>query len=130
MSKASSSKHPHLTAEELAEFREIFNLVDLDKGGTISKEELRQLMNTLGLKPTQEELNSMVEEIDTDGNGEIDFDGARHPSRPTASPLGTPWGSLARLPRSLLLPHLLPPEAPSARADGPPLSRTHASQSS
>ena len=34
-------------------FREIFNLVDLDKGGTISKDELKQLMNTLGLKPSQ-----------------------------------------------------------------------------
>ena len=68
------SKHPHLTEEELAEFREIFNLVDLDKGGTISKDELKQLMNTLGLKPTQEELNQMVDEIDADGNGEIDFD--------------------------------------------------------
>lgn len=46
-------KHAHLSEEELSEFREIFNLVDLDKGGTISKEELRQLMTTLGLKPTQ-----------------------------------------------------------------------------
>lgn len=70
-------KHSHLTEEELAEFREIFNLVDLDKGGTISKDELKQLMQTLGLKPTQEELNAMVDEIDQDGNGEIDFDGAR-----------------------------------------------------
>jgi calmodulin len=69
-----SSKHPHLTPEELAEFREIFNLVDLDKGGTISKDELKQLMTTLGLKPSQEELNAMVDEIDSDGNGEIDFD--------------------------------------------------------
>ena len=82
-------------------FREIFNLVDLDKGGTISKEELKQLMNTLGLKPSQastahspsarrtatvltrraapraqEELNQMVAEIDADNSGEIDFDGA------------------------------------------------------
>ena len=46
-------RHQHLTDEELAEFREIFNLVDLDKGGTISKDELKQLMNTLGLKPSQ-----------------------------------------------------------------------------
>ncbi|KOO20826.1 calmodulin-like protein [Chrysochromulina tobinii] len=61
-------------AEELTEFREIFNLVDLDKGGTISKDELGQLMKTLGLKPTQEELNAMVAEIDADGSGEIDFD--------------------------------------------------------
>ena len=67
-------KHAHLTEEELAEFREIFNLVDLDKGGTISKDELKQLMTTLGLKPSAEELNAMVDEIDSDGNGEIDFD--------------------------------------------------------
>ena len=40
-------------AAPLARFREIFNLVDLDKGGTISKDELKQLMNTLGLKPSQ-----------------------------------------------------------------------------
>ena len=46
-------KHAHLTEEELSEFREIFNLVDLDKGGTISKDELKQLMMTLGLKPSQ-----------------------------------------------------------------------------
>ena len=61
-------------SQELAEFREIFNLVDLDKGGTISKDELKQLMTTLGLKPSQEELNAMVEEIDADKSGEIDFD--------------------------------------------------------
>ena len=30
----------NLSAEELAEFREIFNLVDRDGGGTITKEEL------------------------------------------------------------------------------------------
>ena len=77
---SSARRHQHLTDEELAEFREIFNLVDLDKGGTISKDELKQLMNTLGLKPSQEELNAMVDEIDADGNGEIDFDGA--PRRP------------------------------------------------
>ena len=74
LSPMAEKKHSHLTEEELAEFREIFNLVDLDKGGTISKDELKTLMTTLGLRPTQEELNAMVDEIDSDGNGEIDFD--------------------------------------------------------
>ena len=42
-----------LTPEELAEFREIFNLVDKDGGGTISKEEeLGELMETLGIDAT------------------------------------------------------------------------------
>ncbi len=45
--------HPHLTEEELQEFRELFDLVDLDKGGSISPEELGSLMETLGLKPNQ-----------------------------------------------------------------------------
>ena len=66
--------HPHLSRDEVLEFREIFNLVDLDRGGSISIEELGSLMKTLGFKPSQAELNQMVLEIDEDGNGEIDFD--------------------------------------------------------
>ena len=34
----------NLSAEELAEFREIFNLVDRDGGGTITKEELGEVV--------------------------------------------------------------------------------------
>ena len=45
-----------LTEEELAEFREIFDLVDTDKGGSISKSELAELMETLGIRASQEEI--------------------------------------------------------------------------
>uniref|UniRef100_A0A7S3CXG6 EF-hand domain-containing protein n=2 Tax=Palpitomonas bilix TaxID=652834 RepID=A0A7S3CXG6_9EUKA len=31
-------------------------------------------METLGLKPSQEELDAMIKEIDIDGNGSIEFD--------------------------------------------------------
>ncbi len=47
------SANEMLTPEEEKEFREIFNLVDRDKGGTISKEELTQLMNTLQISSSQ-----------------------------------------------------------------------------
>lgn len=63
----------HLTEEERAEFKEIFDLVDEDKGGTISKAELKKLMETLRLHPTEEELTSMMKEVDADGSGDIDF---------------------------------------------------------
>merc|ERR1712167_100589 len=56
-----------LTPEELAEFREIFNLVDKDGGGTISKE-------TWGIDATPEEIDLMIAEIDEDNNVVIDFD--------------------------------------------------------
>ena len=69
-------------------------------------------MTTLGLKPTQEELAAMVAEIDTDGNGEIDFDGAHRPAPPLAK--GGPvaaarccMGAPARAPAHGLEPHSL-----------------------
>lgn len=65
-----------LTEQELVEFREIFNLVDRDGGGSISKKELGELLDTLGIAASQEEIDLMVAEIDADGNDEIDFEGA------------------------------------------------------
>eukprot|EP00946_MAST-07B_sp_MAST-7B-sp1_P002463 g2463.t1 len=69
-----SSTSRGLTSTELAEFREIFDLVDKDKGGSIGSEELADLMSTLGIDASREEIRAMVSEIDEDGNGEIDFD--------------------------------------------------------
>ncbi|CAK9010991.1 Calmodulin (CaM) [Durusdinium trenchii] len=63
-----------LSEEELNEFKEIFNLVDRDGGGSISNSELGDLMDTLGINATQEEIDLMINEIDQDSNGEIDFD--------------------------------------------------------
>ncbi|KAF4671481.1 Calcium binding protein [Perkinsus chesapeaki] len=64
----------NLPVQDLEEFREVFSLVDTDRGGSISIEELGTLMDTLGVKVTPEELEIMVAEIDENGNGEIDFE--------------------------------------------------------
>ena len=40
-------------------------------GGSISNEELGELMDTLGINATQEEIDLMINEIDQDSNGEI-----------------------------------------------------------
>lgn len=63
-----------LTCEELIEFREIFNLVDRDRGGSITKFELGELMDTLGIDTSPEEIDLMINEIDQDSDGEIDFE--------------------------------------------------------
>ena len=63
-----------LSKEEEAEFREIFNLVDTDGGGSISKKELGRLMRTLNLQTSPQELDIMVEEIDKNNDGEIQFE--------------------------------------------------------
>lgn len=63
-----------LSKEEEQEFREIFNLVDKDKGGSISQRELALLMETLGINASQQEIDLMIGEIDKDGDGEIQFE--------------------------------------------------------
>ena len=63
-----------LSEDELNEFREIFNLVDKDGGGSISKEELSELLDTLGIDATPEEVEQMIGEIDSDGTGDISFE--------------------------------------------------------
>ena len=57
----------------MKEFKDAFAIFDKDGGGSITTEELGDVMKSLGQKPTQAELEAMVREIDADGNGEIDF---------------------------------------------------------
>ncbi len=56
------------------EFREVFNLVDRDRSGSISRQELAQLMLTLSINASQQELDLMIDEIDSNKNGEIEFE--------------------------------------------------------
>src|SRR5690349_18655100 len=44
-----------ITQAEIDELQEIFNLVDTDRGGSIEPSEVTNLLNTLGIKTTQEE---------------------------------------------------------------------------
>ncbi|KAL4226321.1 Calmodulin [Mactra antiquata] len=56
------------------EFREIFKLFDKDGDGTITTKELSTVMRSLGQNPSEEELRQMVKMVDSDNNGEVDFD--------------------------------------------------------
>lgn len=49
----SESNRFGIPADELAELTEIFNLVDIDHGGSIDGDEVRQLMQTLGIQTTE-----------------------------------------------------------------------------
>lgn len=62
-----------LTEEQIAEFKEAFSLFDQDGDGTITAVELGTIMQSLGQNPTQAELQDMINEVDADGNGSIDF---------------------------------------------------------
>ncbi|MEJ1286035.1 calmodulin 1 [Cricetulus griseus] len=67
------SKADQLTEEQIAEFKEAFSLFDKDGDGTITTKELGTVMRSLGQNPTEAELQDMINEVDADGNGTIDF---------------------------------------------------------
>ena len=62
-----------MTDEQIAEFKEAFSLFDKNGDGKITTTELGTVMRSLGLNPTQAELQSMINEVDANGNGTIDF---------------------------------------------------------
>lgn len=63
----------HLTEEQIAEFKEAFQIFDKDGDGLITTKELGTVMRSLGQNLSEEELKTMIEEVDTDKNGTIDF---------------------------------------------------------
>lgn len=57
------------------ELREAFRLYDKEGNGYITTEVFRDILHELDDKLSPEELDLMIEEIDADGSGTLDFDG-------------------------------------------------------
>ncbi|TPX15109.1 calmodulin [Thyridium curvatum] len=62
-----------LTEEQVSEFKEAFSLFDKDGDGQITTKELGTVMRSLGQNPSESELQDMINEVDADSNGTIDF---------------------------------------------------------
>ena len=62
-----------ISQETLDEYKEAFNLFDRNGDGNITTAELGTVMRSLGQNPTEAELADMVNSIDVDGNGVINF---------------------------------------------------------
>jgi len=60
------------SSQQLAEFKEAFEIFDQDGDGSITTVELGRVMQSLGIEMTQTELVDMIND-DADGNGSIDF---------------------------------------------------------
>eukprot|EP00347_Sterkiella_histriomuscorum_P004604 403359835 len=64
-----------LTSDQKAELKEAFSLFDRDGDGTISVKELQIVMRSIGQNPTEQEIRDMINEVDSEKNEEVDFDG-------------------------------------------------------
>lgn len=56
------------------ELREAFRMYDKEGNGYINVSDLREILRALDDKLTEDELDEMIAEIDTDGSGTVDFD--------------------------------------------------------
>lgn len=63
-----------LTKAQVDEFKEIFNLFDTESKGVITIRQLGTINRCFGINPTEPDLQDTINEVDLDGNGELDFD--------------------------------------------------------
>lgn len=59
---------------QIGMFKQVFELLDKDGGGSLDAEELYSVLKDLDINISLEEISSVLKELDKDGNGEIDFD--------------------------------------------------------
>jgi len=63
-----------ITPEQLQEFRKSFDHFDKDHTNTLEKHELKACLSSLGQELTDEELDTLIAQIDKHGEGRIAFD--------------------------------------------------------
>ncbi|CAD7684079.1 unnamed protein product [Nyctereutes procyonoides] len=70
----SLSSHQPVFLSEDPPIREAFRVLDRDGNGFISKQELGMAMRSLGYMPSEVELAIIMQRLDMDGDGQVDFD--------------------------------------------------------
>lgn len=68
------ASNPSFTPEQIAEYREAFNIFDRDGDGHIDKKELATVLRSLGHNPSSVEIDEIMKEVDTSNNGTIEFE--------------------------------------------------------
>ena len=63
----------NMTDEQVTEFKGSFAFFGSSGDGVIEKEDLNKVMRSLGLKPSEKDIEEMLETIEREGNKEITF---------------------------------------------------------
>ncbi|KAM9241689.1 calmodulin-like protein 6 [Dugong dugon] len=64
-----------LIAEQIKEYKGVFEMLDEEGNGEVKTGELEWLMSLLGINPTKSELASMAKDVDRDNKGFFNCDG-------------------------------------------------------
>ncbi|XP_017776945.1 PREDICTED: troponin C-like [Nicrophorus vespilloides] len=75
---AALAKDLDISKDQMRMLKSTFEAFDLDKKGAIAIDMIGQILDMLGHQVVAEELNKIVKEIDSDGNGELSFEEFAH----------------------------------------------------
>mmetsp|Transcript_4733 Transcript_4733/g.7863 ORF Transcript_4733/g.7863 Transcript_4733/m.7863 type:complete len:153 (-) Transcript_4733:89-547(-) len=64
----------HREEDPEAALLDAFNIFDADGSGSIDRDEVRVLMRKLAQTLTEDEIDDIMDEVDTDGDGQISFE--------------------------------------------------------
>ncbi|KAK3605313.1 hypothetical protein CHS0354_003959 [Potamilus streckersoni] len=62
-----------VTEENIKDIKGAFDILDMDKDGKVSHGELRSVIRLLGLLCSEKDLDNMIQEMDSDGNGFVEY---------------------------------------------------------
>ncbi len=65
------------------ELREAFRVLDKHRKGEIDVDDIKWILRELDKDLTDEEVDDMIRDTDTDGSGFVDFDGTHFPTKPS-----------------------------------------------
>ena len=63
-----------LSTDQIAELRKAFDVMDANKDGVVTKEELKNLLKGLGEDVTDEVVDEMIAIADTNNDGKVQFE--------------------------------------------------------
>merc|ERR1712122_27750 len=63
-----------LEKDEIKVLKICFNMFDVKHQDFLSADDLDDILRAMGFRPSKEELKEILEEIDEDGSGEIEFE--------------------------------------------------------
>lgn len=63
----------NFSAQETAQYKQAFDFFDKDGSGSISSQELSTAMKSLGYDLTQQQISTILNHVDADHSGQIDF---------------------------------------------------------
>lgn len=66
--------YEEVSAAKLKEYRDAFDMFDRDRDGSITSKELSNVMRNLVRDISDAEIKQIIQEVDIDGNGIIDFE--------------------------------------------------------